>query len=207
MSKKRIVASLFLPLLLASFLQSQSLAELSKKEKERRAANKGKTTTVTSADIAKVKKRPAVETTEAQAAVEEEAQAGEAQVQQEGAPPAAAQQAAEAAAQAEKPAEEAPQPDPVALSAQENQRKLNELATISEQKNEMVDLLTLKLNSLYQEFHGLDNVKSRELVQVQISETYDKLLKAEAEAVKAKKDLEDFMARTKKATAQKIWIK
>ena len=206
MSKKKIVASLFLPLLLASFLQSQSLAELSKKEKERRAANKGKTTTVTSADIAKVKKRPAVETTEAQAAAEGEAQAGEAQVQQEGAPPAA-QQAAEAAAQAEKPAEEAPPPDPAALSAQENQRKLNELATISEQKNDMVDLLTLKLNSLYQQFHGLDNVQSREQIQVQISETYDKLLKAEAEAVKAKKDLENFMAQTKKASAQKIWIK
>jgi hypothetical protein len=207
MSKKRIVASVFLPLLLASFLQSQSLAELSKKEKERRAASKGKTTTVTSADIAKVRKRPAVETTEAQAAAEGEAEAGEAQVQQEGAPPAGAQQAAEAAAQAEKPAEEAPPPDPAALSAQENQRKLNELATISEQKNEMVDLLTLKLNSLYQQFHGLDNVQSREQIQVQISETYDKLLKAEAEAVKAKKDLEDFMALTKKASAQKIWIK
>ena len=207
MSKKKIVASLFLPLFLASFLQSQSLAELSKKEKERRAANKGKTTTVTSADIAKVKKRPAVETTEAQAAAEGEAQAGEAQVQQEGAPPAAAQQAAEAAAPTEKPAEEAPPPDPAALSAQENQRKLNELATISEQKNDMVDLLTLKLNSLYQQFHGLDNVQSREQIQVQISETYDKLLKAEAEAVKAKKDLENFMAQTKKASAQKIWIK
>jgi len=207
MSKKKVLASFFLPLLLASFLQSQSLAELSKKEKERRAANKGKTTTVTSADIAKVKKRPAVETTEVQAAAEGEAQAGEAQVQQEGAPPAAAQQAAEAAAPTEKPAEEAPPPDPAALSAQENQRKLNELATISEQKNDMVDLLTLKLNSLYQQFHGLDNVQSREQIQVQISETYDKLLKAEAEAVKAKKDLENFMAQTKKASAQKIWIK
>jgi hypothetical protein len=199
MSKKKIVGSLFLPLLLASFLQSQSLAELSKKEKERRAAVKGKTTTVTSADIAKVKKRPAVEATEAQAAAEGEAQAGEVQVQQGEAPPAAAQ--------AEKPAEEPPPPDPAALSAQENQRKLNELATLSEQKNEMVELLTLKLNSLYQEFHGLDNVKSRELIQVQISETYDKLLKAEAESVKANKDLEDIMAQTKKATAQKIWIK
>ncbi|MBP1660402.1 MAG: hypothetical protein H6P95_1594, partial [Candidatus Aminicenantes bacterium] len=31
--------------------------------------------------------------------------------------------------------------------------------------------------------------------------------KAEAEAVKAKKDLENFMAQTKKASAQKIWIK
>ena len=68
MSKKKLLASLFLPLLLASFLQSQSLAELAKKEKERRAALKGKATTVTTADIAKVKKRPAVESTEDQTA-------------------------------------------------------------------------------------------------------------------------------------------
>jgi hypothetical protein len=204
MSKKRLLASLFLPLLLASFLQSQSLAELAKKEKERRAALKGKaTTTVTTADIAKVKKRPAVETMEAQAATEGEAAA---QAQQEGAPPAAGQQAAETSAQAEKPAETPPVDVPVP-SAQDIQKKQNELADIAQQKVEMVELLTLKLNALYQEFHGLDNLKSREMIQIQISDTYDKLLKAETESAKAKKDLEDFLAQTKKANTPEIWIK
>jgi hypothetical protein len=205
MSKKRLLASFFLPLLLASFLQSQSLAELAKKEKERRAALKGKTTaTVTSADVAKVKKRPAVETAQGQAVAEGEA---EAQAQQEGAPPAAGQQAAEAPAPAAKPAEEAPAPDVPVPSEQDIQKKQNELAEIAQQKVEMVELLTLKLNSLYQEFHGLDNMKSRELVQIQISETYDRLLKAEAESAKAKKDLEDFLAQAKRASTPEIWIK
>jgi hypothetical protein len=203
MSKKRLLASFFLPLLLASFLQSQSLAELAKKEKERRAALKGKaTTTVTTADIAKVKKRPAVESAQEQAAAE-----GEVQAQQEGAPPAAGQQAAEPPAQAEKPAEGPPGADVPVPTAQDIQKKQNELAEIAGQKAEMVDLLTLKLNSLYQEFHGLDNVKSRELIQVQISETYDKLLKAETESAKAKKDLEDFLAQAKRASTPEIWIK
>ncbi|MCK7525064.1 MAG: hypothetical protein MZV64_49385 [Ignavibacteriales bacterium] len=71
----------------------------------------------------------------------------------------------------------------------------------------MVDLLTLKLNTLYQEFYGLDNLKSREMIQVQISDTYDKLLKAETESAKATKDLEDFMAQAKKDQTPAIWIK
>ena len=41
-------------------MSAQSLVELSKKERERRAAAKGKTAVVTNADLAKVKKKPAV---------------------------------------------------------------------------------------------------------------------------------------------------
>jgi hypothetical protein len=221
MRKKKVLAILFLPLLLASFLQSQSLAELAKKEKERRAALKGKaTTTITTADIAKVKKRPAVETAEQEPTAEEQAaQTGEAEVkaQPEGAPPTAGQPAAEAAAGAagepakaaaepEKPAGEPPGEKP-ALSAQDIQKRQLELADIFQQKTELVDLLTLKLNALYQEFQSLDNLKSRETIQLQISDTYDKLLKAETESAKAKKDLEDFMAQVKKDQTPAIWIR
>jgi hypothetical protein len=63
------------------------------------------------------------------------------------------------------------------------------------------------MNSLYQEFYGLDNMKSREMIQLQISDTYDKLLKAETESAKANKDLEDFLAQTKKENVPAIWIK
>jgi hypothetical protein len=63
------------------------------------------------------------------------------------------------------------------------------------------------MNALYQEFYGLDNLKSREMVQLQISDTYDKLLKAETESAKAKKDLEDFLAQAKKDQSPAIWIK
>lgn len=200
MGKKKLLISLFIPLLLASFLQSQSLSELAKKEKERRAALKGKKTVViTDADLAKVKRRPAVESAEQGQTVEEAAaQEGQADVkaQQGETPPAA-----------EKPAEQTPPGETPAMSEKEFQAKQAEFVEVCEQKQEMIDLLTLKLNSLYQEFYGLDNMKSREIIQLQISDTYDKLLKAETDAKKANKDLEDFVANTKRESVPDIWIR
>ncbi|MBE0710994.1 MAG: hypothetical protein IH583_01330 [Candidatus Aminicenantes bacterium] len=200
MGKKKLLISLFIPLLLASFLQSQSLSELAKKEKERRAALKGKKTVViTDASLAKVKRRPAVESAEQGQTVEEAAaQEGQADVkaQQGETPPAA-----------EKPAEQTPPGETPAMSEKEFQAKQAEFVEVCEQKQEMIDLLTLKLNSLYQEFYGLDNMKSREIIQLQISDTYDKLLKAETDAKKANKDLEDFVANTKRESVPDIWIR
>ncbi|MCK7499621.1 MAG: hypothetical protein MZW92_61400 [Comamonadaceae bacterium] len=209
MGTKKLLAALFLPLLLVSFLQSQSLADLAKKEKERRAALKGKhAAVVTTKDLAKSTRRPAVESAEQEQAAEEVAvEAGEAGAQagQEGAaPPAAGSRPAEAAAEPEKTAAETEKPAP---TAQDIQKKQAELADLAQQKAEMVDLLTLKMNTLYQEFYSLDSLKSREMIQVQISDTYDKLLKAETESAKAQKDLEDFVAQTSKAKAPAIWIK
>ncbi|OGD16698.1 MAG: hypothetical protein A2V76_02315 [Candidatus Aminicenantes bacterium RBG_16_63_14] len=203
MQKKKILATLFLPLLLASFLQSQSLGDLAKKEKARRAALKGKhATVVTEADLAKVKRQPAVESRiQEQTAAERAAQAGQAEETAAGA------EEAKAAAEGEKPAEETPPGETPAISEKDTQKKQAELADIAQQKAELVDLLTLKMNTLYQEFYGLDNLKSREMIQLQISDTYDKLLKAETESAKARKDLEDFLAQTKKDSVPAIWIK
>ena len=200
MGKKKFLVYLFLPLLLASFLQSQSLAELAKKEKERRAALKGKKTVViTDADLAKAKRRPAVESAVQEQTVEEAAaQEGQADVKA---------QLGETPPAAENPAEETPPGETPAMSEKEFQAKQAEFVEVCEQKQEMIDLLTLKLNSLYQEFYGLDNMKSREIIQLQISDTYDKLLKAETDAKKANKDLEDFVANTKRESVPDIWIR
>ena len=215
MCKKKVWATLVLPLLLASFLQSQSLTELAKKEKERRAAMKGKgAPVVTTADLAKVKRQPAVETTgQEQVTDETVAQAGQADAKtQQGEAPAAAGEQAAAGAEAakpaaEKPAEETPPGEAPAMSEKEFQAKQAELTDVCKQKQEMVDLLTLKLNSLYQEFYNLDSQKSREIIQIQISDTYDKLLRAESESNKADKDLADFLAALKKEQTPGIWIK
>lgn len=225
MRKTRWLAVVFLPLILVSFLQAQSLADLAKKEKARRAAVKGKpAATITSADIAKVKKRPAVETAaEVQAGDEAAAAAGEAKTEEGAAPPAGVQ-AAEAAgagaeaAQAETPPVTPPaKPDaapaaaataPTAADAAKSaEARTAELRKAAEDKQQLVDLLTLKMNALYQEFYSLDNMKSRELVQAQISDTYDKLLKAEMEAKQTAKDLQDHLSQAKKAGGQSIWIK
>jgi len=211
MGKKKILVSLFLPLLLVSFLQSQSLAELAKKEKERRAALKGKgAAVITSADLANVKRRPAVESAgQEQTAEEAAAQAGQGVTPPAADQPVAAgsEEAKATAAAAEKPPEETPPGETPAMSEKEFQAKQAELVEAAKEKQEMIDLLTLKLNSLYQEFYGLDNIKSRELIQLQISDTYDKLLKAETDAKKATKDLEDFFAKTKRENVPDIWIK
>lgn len=170
MFTKKLLAMMVLPFLLAAFLHSQSLAELAKKEKERREAMKGKSTTViTNADLVKVKKRPAVESAEVELAevetVEQAEQAGAGT-----APPPATEEAADVEEQAGDlviPAE------PPALSEREIEQKQNELIDFAAEKQEMVDLLTMKMNALYQEYYGLDTLKSREILQIQISDTYE----------------------------------
>jgi len=219
MRKTRWLAAFFLPFILVSFLQSQSLAELAKKEKERRAALKGRTAKViTTADLAKVKKRPAVETVAQEPAAgegTETVQAGEAADQVEGQvtpPTVATGEAAAAETPAVKPSMEpkpqaAPPVEPSAAPAMDARARQAELTKAAQDKRELVDLLTLKMNALYQELYTLENVKSRELLQAQISDTYDKLLKAESEADKAAKDLDDFVAAVKKEQTPGIWIK
>lgn len=216
MRKTRRLAVLLLPFLLVSFLQAQSLAELAKKEKERRAAVKGKPPAViTTADVAKVKKRPAVETV-AQEGEEAAAPAGAAGAEAQAGvtPPATGEaqtQAATppegAAAVAPKPGAEAPPGEAPPLSESQFKAKQTELMKAVQAKQEMVDLLTLKLNALYQEFQNLDNMKSREFIQGQIGETYDKLLKAQADAAMSAKELDEFNAKAKREGVPALWIK
>jgi DNA primase len=207
MFNKKNLAIVVLPLLLASFLFSQSVTELAKKEKERRAAMKGKSgAVITNADLAKTKKKPAVEV------AEPDKPAAEAQASGEAAPPAGQQgTAAPAAGQpaaGEKPAEPKPAPaDETTLAEKDFKARLNELATKAKDAQELVELLTLKMNSLWQEFYNLSDVKSREFTQFQISETYEKLTKAEVDAQKAKKDMDDFLATAKREGVPTIWIK
>jgi hypothetical protein len=218
MSKTRWLAVFVLPLLLVSFLQSQSLAELAKKEKERRAALKGKPATViTTADLAKVKKRPAVETTTQERVVEEvaaeeiatppgagqEAEAGAAGAAEAAADPVVAE--GEAAA---KPIETLPDlQNPAPPNAKDIQARIAELTKAANEKQELVELLNLKMNALYQEFYNMESLKSREILQAQISDTYDKLLKTQLDATRAVKELDDFVAQAQKDKTPVIWIK
>ncbi|MGZ4886840.1 MAG: hypothetical protein ACXVJK_03820 [Candidatus Aminicenantales bacterium] len=206
MLKIKQLAIVVLPFVFASFLLSQSMTDLAKKEKARRAAVKGKPTSViTNADLSKVKRKAAVEVAESEKTAAEAQAAGETAT-----PPA--QEGAGQAATSEKPAEQKPpeqQPaaDQAVMAEKDFKARLGELATKAQEAQEMIDLLTLKINSLWQEFYNIPDVKSRDYTQFQISETYDKLTKAEAVAVKAKKDLDDFMATAKREGVPAIWIR
>jgi len=201
MFHKKSLAIVVLPLFLASLLFSQSVTELAHKEKERRAAMKGKTgAVITNADLAKTKKKPAVEV------AEPDKPAAESQASGETAPPASQPAAGEKPAEP-KPADKPAPADETALAEKDFKARLNELATKAKDAQELVELLTLKMNSLWQEFYNLGDVKSREFTQFQISETYEKLTKAEADALKAKKDMDDFLATAKQEGVPAIWIK
>jgi len=157
------------------------------------------------ADLAKLKKKPAVEVVEPDKAAAETQAAGETippSTQEGTAPPPAVQTAPE-----QKPVVQTLPPDQSVMAEKDFKARLNELATKAQQAQEMIDLLTLKMNSLWQEFYNLGDVKAREFTQFQISETYDKLTKAEVEAARATKDLDDFLATAKREGVPSIWIK
>jgi hypothetical protein len=72
---------------------------------------------------------------------------------------------------------------------------------------EYVELLTLKMNQLWAEFYSQTGMKSRDSIQQQISETYDKLLKAQEEEARLRKEYEDQINRKKSESASPIWIR
>lgn len=72
---------------------------------------------------------------------------------------------------------------------------------------EYVELLTLKMNQLWAEFYSQTGMKSQDYIQQQISETYDKLLKAQEEEARLRKEYENQINRQKSASAPSIWIR
>ncbi len=190
MSAKRAISLLCLPVLLSSFLFSQSLAEIAQKERERRASLKGKkAVVVTNADLAKLKKKPALEVPAAQMATESEEEKPA-----EPAVPAAAE-SPNLTLTGEQPAEST------------TQASLADLQARWERAREYVELLTLKMGSLWQEFYGLDGMTSREAIQLAISETFIKLEKAQEDEAKARRELEAFINQQKKESTPSIWIR
>ena len=162
---------------------------------------------ITNADLAKMKKKPAVEVAEPdKAKAEAETQAAGETAAPSGREAAAPPQAGQASPE-QKPGQQTPPADQSVMAEKDFRARLSELATKAQQAQEMIDLLTLKMNSLWQEFYNLGDVKSRDYTQFQISETYDKLTKAEADAVRATKDLDDFLATAKREGVPSIWIK
>jgi len=196
---KKILAVLFLPLLMVSFLSAQSLAELSKKEKERRAAAKGKTTIVTNDDLGKIKKKPAVSSGQpAKTGEEGQVENPEAAVKTMTPPEgenAQPQQATPPGVE-QTPPDQAPPSDqePVLTDEQFNAEK-TKLEDQLNKAQELVDLLTMKMNVLWQQFYNMDNMETQDKVRLEIGETYNKLLEAQEGQVRAEEELNNYMSR------------
>lgn len=191
MGIKRIIAVGFFPLLLASFLISQSLVEVAKKEKERRESLKGKKVmVVTNADLGKLKKKPSLTMLEAaRPEITQEAEFGE-EIGEE-------QKVVVPEAYQEVPAKVRTTPETEAappLSGKSFNEQKVELEDRWNKAKEYVDLLTTKMNGLWQKFYALDDMISRDSIQQEISDTYVKLLKAQENEAKVKEELEKFLA-------------
>lgn len=167
--KMLIVGGVFL--LCSIFVQSQSLVELAKKEKERREKYKDKNVPViTNADLKNLKKKPAVEIPH--------------KIQPEPSAPIKTPGTRIRVTQAEPSSSQSKSPrenlDIRSKSLEEEWKKAQE----------MVGLLTLKMNALWQEFYSLDDMTSRDKIQQEISTTYLQLQKAQQEEERLRKELE-----------------
>ena len=187
---RRFLALAFLAATLNSLLFPQSLAEIAQKERERRAALKGrKAVVITNASLAKLKKKPALETPlPAPEYPPEEPSPPQAPP---GASPVAQDQSAAGQPPEEKPAA------PELKAVQERWEKAKEY----------VELLTLKMGALWQQFYSLEDMTTKDALQQAIAETFIKLEKAREEEDRARQDLENFLGRQKKQESSSIWIR
>jgi len=182
---KKILIVLFVPLWFVSFLSAQSLAEAAKKEKARREGLKGKKVVlVTNTDLSKITRKPAVT------------------VVQPIEPATGAKPGESTTPQAQPPRESPPPlPPPLgnpALSGREYEAQKAQLVAQVQQAEEMVDLLQTKLGGLWQEFYSMDDMKTKDKIQQDISDFYAKLQSAEDVAVKARQELENFLSTARK---------
>jgi hypothetical protein len=190
MNGLKIVGTVTLLLVIPALTSAQSLVEAAKKEKERREKLKGRISiVVTNADLAKTAKKPAVVTP---------------QQPEQNPPPAAAP------------------PEPYGTSAPRSQFKAAAAARAEAQKQyearkaefenawattkEKVDLLTLKMKTLWQQFYTFNSMTTKDAIQREISDTYQKLQAAQAEEIKAKEELDQFSAAGVKGSASPIKI-
>ena len=212
MPARRWAAAIISLLLLNSLLQSQSLAEIARKERERRAALKGKpAVVVTNAELGKVKRKPAVEVPTAAA----DKPGNEAASPPPSPAGAGARSATAPAAPAGQPgpgtSTSAPPPAPVpAVAAPGTEAvppQLRELQERWDKAKEYVELLTLKMGALWQEFNGLRDPQAKEAVRKSISETYAKLSTAQEEETKARLEFERSLGETKKESTPQLWIR
>ena len=178
MNVRRPVTSIFLLLTCTFLLSAQSLVDVAKKEKERRAKLKGKKSILVTNSILKKKKiEPAISVQILESPIQEIPSVS--QIPNKRSLDNVSNQA---------PSEK----------DQTSFFDIKDLESKWEEANEYVALLTLKMNALWQEFYSMDDMTPRDHIQRQISETYLKLQKAQIDAEQAKKEMDEAHRKSKK---------
>ncbi|MCX8160611.1 MAG: hypothetical protein N3G18_06750 [Candidatus Saccharicenans sp.] len=184
--------------------QEENLAELAKKERERREGLKGKKVrVVTNKDLEKLTKTEALtlppQTMET-AGLESTRVPGTQQTSE----PQLSSPSTVHKVIVENPPQGSGGIFPGTAGAQDAGGSLEEAW---KKAKEYVELLTLKLNSLWAEFYGQTDMKSKDYIQMQISETYEKLTRAQEEEARLRQQYENQINRKKSESASPIWIK
>lgn len=168
---KRFLFGGLIILLTAGSLSGQSLVDLAKKEKARRAGLQGKKgPVITNADLRKIDKAAALISTPARTTLQKNPQMNSPV-------PTAASRRTPPSAQ-----DQDTRSKPSSQSEELEERWMR--------ARQLVDLLTTKMNGLWQEFYTLDDMMDRGEIQKQISETYLSLQKAQQEASQLKDELD-----------------
>lgn len=206
MIKKILAVPLLISLLGLTHLiaQEQSLAELARKEKERRENLKSKQSKViTNKDLENLQKTPAI-IVKGQETLSSPESSSTAFPQSSSTPgvvhrvtvaePAGGTTSSQASGTAEQ-------------RSSFSDKEGSSLENAWKRAQEYVELLTLKMNALWQEFYSLDDMTSRDHIQRQISETYEKLLKAQEEENRLRTEYERQINQKKSEGANPLWIR
>jgi hypothetical protein len=173
---KKTLITIFMFLFCASLLSAQSLFELSKREKERRAKLKGKrAAVVTNADLRRVIRTSGV--------IIVPPALPEAEAQVEGEQQPAAQEAV------------LPETEQLPEVTEESQAGPDILAALEMKWKKAIEhreLLNIKMNALWQEFNSMDDMTPREDIQKEMAETSKLLEQAQKDEEKAKREYDLF---------------
>jgi len=169
---------------LSASLAAQSVVDLAKREKERRESLKGRhAVVVTNADLLLVKKTPAVEVVNPGEAGGHETQAGGPAVS----PPGAG------ASQGRRIVPRVSADGPEIMSGGASIDQSTSVQTLEAQlqsANDLVDLLTTKMNALRQQFEFQDAMVPGYVIQQQIDETFQRLVKAQAQQARIQAEMD-----------------
>jgi len=199
--KIRLIGLLCLFFFIAGLVSAQSLAELAKKERERRESlGQKRSVVVTNEELAKIKRKPALETGQPATGGESQDLTSISQMITEN-------EAAMTSGQTGHRVITEPSSLSPSLDIGSRAGEQKQLEEAYQKAKEYVELLTLKLNALWQEFYSLDDMTPRDLIQQAIAETFLKLQKAQEEEEKLRQQLEKYLSNVKKENIPSIWIR
>lgn len=174
MGTKQFVATVIIPVICVSFLSSQSLVEVAKKEKERRARIKKKSTkVVTNADLKKGSKSSSVSAHSDQMIEADETKPGS----------------------KINPEKKLKTPQQKKDSVKQESVNIERLELELEKAKDRVERLLQKMNDLWQKYNNPGDMTPKYRVQSEIAQTYLMLQRAQQEAARIREELDAAMSK------------